>query len=215
MESIQLPPDESDESEIETDYKCPNYSPIKRKRLIATTKPKNLLEKYSKTVNIKPSNYELQPKMRQRKIQINCPKVLRTPAEGIQIKSHAQNESSEEIFEILTDQEIFENKLPPEQLTIYPIFQSYETGPKSNRLYIKNLSKTVTILNLKSIFHRYIQKTEEEIEIKHFTTGKMNGQAFVKFPDVAISERALRETHGFLLKNKPMYVQYARGNKSS
>lgn len=40
--------------------------------------------------------------------------------------------------------------------------------------------------------------------------GRMKGQAFITFPCVENAQQALKETNGFILKNKPMIVQFAR-----
>jgi len=41
-------------------------------------------------------------------------------------------------------------------------------------------------------------------------SGKMKGQAFVTFPTVEQASRALGETHGVKLGEKPMYVMYGK-----
>ena len=38
----------------------------------------------------------------------------------------------------------------------------------------------------------------------------MKGQAFISLPTTAAAERALTETHGYLLRDKPLVVQFAR-----
>lgn len=38
----------------------------------------------------------------------------------------------------------------------------------------------------------------------------MKGQAFITLPYVENAQQALKETHGFILKDKPMIVQFAR-----
>lgn len=40
--------------------------------------------------------------------------------------------------------------------------------------------------------------------------GRMKGQAFITLPCMENAQQALKETHGFILKNKPMFVQFAR-----
>lgn len=45
--------------------------------------------------------------------------------------------------------------------------------------------------------------------------GRMKGQAFVTFPTVCEATIALKETNGYILKDKPMVVQFAKANKNS
>jgi len=40
--------------------------------------------------------------------------------------------------------------------------------------------------------------------------GRMKGQAFITLPSVENAEQALKETNGYILKDKPMIVQFAR-----
>ena len=44
--------------------------------------------------------------------------------------------------------------------------------------------------------------------------GKLRGQAFVTFQNVGQATLALNETNGYLLKDKPMVVQFGRAPKS-
>ena len=38
----------------------------------------------------------------------------------------------------------------------------------------------------------------------------MKGQAFITFPKIEQAEKALQETNGFILNDKPMVVMYGR-----
>jgi U11/U12 small nuclear ribonucleoprotein SNRNP65 len=40
--------------------------------------------------------------------------------------------------------------------------------------------------------------------------GRMRDQAFVTFPSTQLAEHALGMTHGYMLKGKPMIVQFGR-----
>jgi U11/U12 small nuclear ribonucleoprotein SNRNP65 len=41
----------------------------------------------------------------------------------------------------------------------------------------------------------------------------MKGQAFVNMPNEKIAEKALNDTNGYLLDEKPLVVQFARSSK--
>eukprot|EP00850_Spirogloea_muscicola_P004245 SM000018S03610 [mRNA] locus=s18:333966:337702:+ [translate_table: standard] len=80
-------------------------------------------------------------------------------------------------------EEIQKSKLSPEEILAMPMFKNYSVGEPSDVLYIKNLAKD---------------------------EGRMRGQAFVTFPAPNLAQKALVATHGYLLKDKPMVVQYGR-----
>lgn len=40
--------------------------------------------------------------------------------------------------------------------------------------------------------------------------GRMKGQAFVTLQSVELAQKALKETNGYILKDKPLVVQFAR-----
>lgn len=44
--------------------------------------------------------------------------------------------------------------------------------------------------------------------------GRMKGQAFITLQNVEQAQLALNETNGFILKDKPMVVQFAKISKS-
>lgn len=72
----------------------------------------------------------------------------------------------------------------------------------------------VTEQDVKRIYKRYIEDLNDEeqigFDVRVMQEGRMKGQAFVTFPSVKIADIALHETNGYLLKDKPMVVQFAR-----
>lgn len=107
-------------------------------------------------------------------------------------------------------------KLNLQQLESLPIYKNYQKGSTSNKLYIKNLQKDVTVEDLSLIYERYIKNTELNLDIKVMQHGRMKGQAFVTFQGGqtelvrAIVAQALEETNGFILNDKPMLVCYGK-----
>lgn len=103
-------------------------------------------------------------------------------------------------------------------LRLLPVFKNYHAGKPSNRLYIKNLSKQVEVNDLHYIYRRYIKPSsgtgELEYEVRLMQEGRMKGQAFVTFQNMEQAKLALDDTNGFILKDKPMVVQYAKAAKS-
>lgn len=45
-----------------------------------------------------------------------------------------------------------------------------------------------------------------ELNIRHFTEGRMKCQAFVSFPSEELAEKALAQAHGVILHSKPLVV---------
>ncbi|XP_053606579.1 RNA-binding region-containing protein 3-like [Plodia interpunctella] len=113
----------------------------------------------------------------------------------------------------ITRKELLKNRISFRDMKILPVFKKYHPGQPSMRLYIKNLAKTVTELDVKRIYKHYIEHvTEDDVgfDVRVMQEGKMKGQAFVTFPSVEIAETALHETNGYMLKERPMVVQFAR-----
>lgn len=120
----------------------------------------------------------------------------------------------------ITKKELLRNRISYSDMRILPVFKNYHPGQPSMRLYVKNLAKQVTEQDVKRIYKRYVERLSEEkqigFDVRVMQEGRMKGQAFVTFPSVEIAETALHETNGFLLKEKPMVVQFARAaNKKS
>lgn len=111
--------------------------------------------------------------------------------------------------------DIVNKKLTSEELQFLPIYEKYNKGLPSNKLYIKNLHKNVTASDLRIIYKRYIT-SDMELDIKVMQHGRMKGQAFVTFIEKQptnlkeIIEAALEATNGLLLQQKPMIVCYGR-----
>ncbi|CAH0730083.1 unnamed protein product, partial [Brenthis ino] len=114
----------------------------------------------------------------------------------------------------ISKQELLKNRISYSDMKILPVFKNYHPGQPSMRLYIKNLAKTVTEQDLNRVYKRYVEHiTEDEqigFDIRLMQEGRMKGQAFVTFPSVSVAQTALNETNGYLLKEKPMVVQFAR-----
>lgn len=115
---------------------------------------------------------------------------------------------------VMSRRELSQNRLSYREMESFPVFKNYHPGQASMRLYIKNLAKTVTEQDVKRIYRYYMENLPEEkqigFDVRVMQEGRMKGQAFVTFPSLKIAEAALFETNGFMLKGKPMVVQFAR-----
>jgi U11/U12 small nuclear ribonucleoprotein SNRNP65 len=121
--------------------------------------------------------------------------------------------------EFISRDELENNRMKMAELRQLPQFKNYERGETNSRLYLKNLAKKVTELDLKRIYGRYVDwKSETDrnaFDIRLMQEGKMKGQAFITFPSEAAASKALNDTNGFLLDSKPIIVQFARSAKPS
>ncbi|KAK8811548.1 hypothetical protein WA158_003282 [Blastocystis sp. Blastoise] len=103
-----------------------------------------------------------------------------------------------------------------EEIATLPKFQNYSPGEVSNKLYIKNLAKTVTEDDILYIFGRFFdtdKQAKEQLEIHLLKEGRLKDQCFVTFPDEYKAAAALDSTHGFILKGKPLFIIFSK-NKS-
>ncbi|XP_052897400.1 RNA-binding region-containing protein 3 [Anopheles moucheti] len=215
-----------EESELESD------SEVNSTRKTNTSN--NLLKRTMKVVNYEPSSVELQTTQKppkKAKLEINISGALLTAS---QPASHGNNTvpgttenipSTLEEAPTLSIEDILSNRIPDEQRNTLHVFQNYCPGEPTNKLYIKNLAKQVTELDLIALFGVFFQaKLLKTIDVRLMKTGRMKGQAFVTFVPLEEDEdttgssrfrqcveRALSTVNGYILKDKPVVVSYAKG----
>lgn len=111
-------------------------------------------------------------------------------------------------------EDIQNNRLAIEEIKNLPRFENYAPGEHSKILYLKNLSNKVHQQDLESIFNKFLPEGAGGLEYR-VLTGRMRGQAFITFPDTNSASRALEHVNGYLLKDRPIIIQYGRKNSSS
>ncbi|XP_041670183.1 RNA-binding region-containing protein 3 [Cheilinus undulatus] len=115
---------------------------------------------------------------------------------------------------IISRKELEKGRLSRDEIKRMSVFKNYEPGEPTCRLYVKNIAKQVEEKDLKYIYGRYINPSSEEernmFDIVLMKEGRMKGQAFVGLPSEQSAEKALRETNGYVLFDKPLVVQFAR-----
>lgn len=116
---------------------------------------------------------------------------------------------------VITEEELAANRIPSKDLSILPVFKNYHPGAPTCRLYVKNIAKNIETKDLEFIYRRYVESISDESEQSQFDIrlmqeGKMKGQAFITFDSVQLAQKALKETNGYILKNKPLVVAFAR-----
>lgn len=135
--------------------------------------------------------------------------------------SENQDEESEEDEDVPKDvisrKELEKGRLSKDEIKRMAVFKNYKAGEPTCRLYVKNIAKQVEEKDLKYIYGRYIDPSSDAernmFDIVLMKEGRMKGQAFVGLPSETSAERALRDTNGFVLYDKPLVVQFARSAK--
>ncbi|RZF44501.1 hypothetical protein LSTR_LSTR002274 [Laodelphax striatellus] len=144
------------------------------------------------------------------------PARLDTTNEPEKESMEEREEDSRNSGTCITEQELAANRISTRDQRILPVFKNYQAGPPSCRLYIKNLAKQVQTRDLHFIYRRYLLPLDDEqgtmFDIRLMQEGRMKGQAFVTLQSVELAQKALKETNGFILKDKPMVVQFARSS---
>ncbi|XP_069369046.1 RNA-binding region-containing protein 3 [Paralichthys olivaceus] len=115
---------------------------------------------------------------------------------------------------VISRKELEKGRLSRDEMKRMSVFKNYEPGEPTCRLYVKNIPKQVDEKELKYIYGRYINPLSEDerkmFDIVLMKEGRMKGQAFVGLPSEWSAEKALRETNGYILFDKPLVVQFAR-----
>lgn len=117
-----------------------------------------------------------------------------------------------------TLEELNGGKLPPEEILSLPRFKNYTTGDPTPVLYVKNLAKDIVVDDFYFIFGSFfgsINEAKSNLLIKLMQEGRMRGQAFVTFPTVELARNALNAANGYVLKGKPIVLQFGRSPASA
>ncbi|XP_066250488.1 RNA-binding region-containing protein 3-like [Euwallacea similis] len=161
------------------------------------------------------SGLEKSPQLLQE--EIKTPPDLESSRELIEISSQVPlgPTSPEEEFPCISLEELRANQVT--DLTVMPVFKNYSSGEPTNKLYIKNCAKTVVEQDLEYIYNRYREEGRlekpSEFNIRLMQEGRMKGQAFVTLDSVEQAQKAVNETNGFILKDKPLVVAFGKAGK--
>jgi len=82
----------------------------------------------------------------------------------------------------------------------------------NNTIYVNNLNEKVKKEELKKSLYAIFSQFGQIVNIVALKTIKMRGQAFVIFKEINSSTNALRSMQGFPFYDKPMRIQYAKGD---
>ena len=97
---------------------------------------------------------------------------------------------------------------------LFPIFKNYNEGLPNNKIYVKNLSKSVNLDDLYNLFAKFVipYNASSLCDIRFFERGKLRRQAFISYDNSLIAANACRNTNGVMLKGKPLLVVFAHLN---
>ncbi|XP_004922662.1 RNA-binding protein 41 [Bombyx mori] len=88
-------------------------------------------------------------------------------------------------------------------------FKDYEPGTPSKVLYLKNIAPTVTQQQLSVLFNQFVLDNGGPIDVR-LMTGRMRGQAFVRFQNENLAIQALTEINGTIVCGRPIIAQFGR-----
>ncbi|CAK6951970.1 RNA-binding region-containing protein 3 [Scomber scombrus] len=135
-------------------------------------------------------------------------------AQTSQLQEEHSDEEDDLPSDVISRKELEKGRLSRDEIKRMSVFKNYEPGEPTCRLYVKNIAKQVEEKDLKYIYGRYINPLSEGernmFDIVLMKEGRMKGQAFVGLPSEQSAEKALRETNGYVLYDKPLVVQFAR-----
>lgn len=135
----------------------------------------------------------------------------------VEQESVTENPYKWEGTEFLSRREIKAGRASSQEMQQSSVFRNYDMGTPASRLYVKNVAKGVEVDDLFRIYGSYVDPRSHEernaFDIRLMTEGRMKGQAFLTFASEKQAEQALQDTNGFLLKGKPLVVQFARSAK--
>ena len=116
----------------------------------------------------------------------------------------------------LTSEELSASRIPESDWELVPVLKNYKPGIPSNKLYLKNLAKATTEADLKYIFGGFLKEDKESsLQIRIMKEGRMKGQAFLTFLSTEEASEALRQTNGYIFKDKPIVICFGRSKTNN
>ncbi|XP_063062200.1 RNA-binding region-containing protein 3 [Engraulis encrasicolus] len=135
-------------------------------------------------------------------------------AQAPQVLEEGSEDEEDFPSDCISRKELERGRLSRDEMKRMSVFKNYEPGEVTCRLYVKNIAKQVDEKELKYIYGRYIDTASEAernmFDIVLMKEGRMKGQAFIGLPSERSAEKALRDTNGYVLHDKPLVVQFAR-----
>ncbi|KFK43219.1 hypothetical protein AALP_AA1G096000 [Arabis alpina] len=217
----------SSESEMESDEDTgTSKSGRKRARHETLVGPGMEKDVQHETVGLKPSSLTPKeiPQIKKNKhvmqIKITQKVSQEEHKEETENEDPADESSKEDLNSkpFATLEELEKGRLPLQDILALPKFKNYTAGNPSLVLYIKNLAKDVVTDDFYYIFgslFESIEAAKSSLGVRLMKEGRMREQAFLTFPSVEVAHRALNLVNGFVLKGKPMIIQFRKNPEAA
>ena len=129
-------------------------------------------------------------------------------------KSAGESETRHEINLVCNHDNLDLCRINSTDYELFPIFKNYNEGLPNNKIYVKNLSKSVNLDDLYNLFAKFVipYNASSLCDIRFFERGKLRRQAFISYDNSLIATNACRHTNGVMLKGKPLLVVFAHLN---
>ncbi|KAM7290892.1 RNA-binding protein 41 [Ixodes scapularis] len=113
----------------------------------------------------------------------------------------------------LSEEEIRGSRLGVDEIRELPRFRSYSPGAESRVLYLKNLHAKTDLREIMALFCRYDQDGNA---VKYrLLSGRLKGQAFVTLPSLQAARDAMELCNGYVLRGKPIVIEYGKQRDES
>ncbi|XP_076312396.1 RNA-binding protein 41-like isoform X2 [Tachypleus tridentatus] len=129
----------------------------------------------------------------------------------LEIKESLTSAKNPSVFHVsvpLKEKEIRENKLSMDEIRKLSRFNDYHPGEESPVLFLKNLHPKVHVEELVALFSSF-----EPVKYR-LLKGRMKGQAFIEFSSVKKAVAAQQLVTGYLLRGRPVIIEYGRKNQN-
>ncbi|KHJ46235.1 hypothetical protein D918_03283 [Trichuris suis] len=140
------------------------------------------------------------------------------PQRQVVVSDETSLQSDFDFSNLMSVEEIRRRCISRSEWKKWPAFNRYSPGEPSSRLYVKNLSKKVTELDLKRIYGNFVNATMEEgrqaFDVRLMQSGRLRGQAFISLGCIVQAQAAIRLTNGLMIHGKPLVVAFARSCRS-
>ncbi|KAH9488162.1 hypothetical protein Btru_064908 [Bulinus truncatus] len=105
--------------------------------------------------------------------------------------------------------DIEKNRLSLDEIKAVDKFRNFSFGEPNKVIYVKNLHPKTTDEELVALFGLFQAPDKPHIIFKRLT-GRMNGQAFITFPDEVTAREAIQLINGYKLRDRPVILSYGR-----
>lgn len=134
----------------------------------------------------------------------------------VKLEPPAEHETGEAVDIVVpvneTEPQLLEGtKISVDEIRKMDRFKDYEPGIPSKVLYLKNLAPSATQEQVSILFNQFLMDNGGPINVR-LMTGRMRGQAFVRFNHDHVAIQALEEINGTVLSGRPIIAEFGRNS---